>query len=110
LFIDSSHIIRHQADVLFEYLELLPTLNKGVVVHVHAIFSKKYYPSQLLEGMVRFWNEQYLLEVFLSHNCRWKIIGALNFLHHNYYEELMLAAPSLTPDCEPASFYFRIIA
>ncbi|NEQ32952.1 MAG: class I SAM-dependent methyltransferase, partial [Leptolyngbya sp. SIO4C5] len=35
LFIDSSHIIRPQGDVLFEYLELLPSLNKGVIVHIH---------------------------------------------------------------------------
>ena len=32
LFIDSSHIIRPQGDVLFEYLELLPTLASGVLV------------------------------------------------------------------------------
>ena len=40
LFIDSSHIIRPGGDVVFEYLELLPTLNKGVIVHVHDIFSQ----------------------------------------------------------------------
>ena len=45
LFIDSSHIIRPQGDVLFEYLELLPQLNKGVIVHVHDIFSPKNYPQ-----------------------------------------------------------------
>lgn len=38
LFIDSSHIIRPQGDVLFEYLELLPTLKKEVIVHVHDVF------------------------------------------------------------------------
>jgi hypothetical protein len=107
LFIDSSHIIRPQGDVLFEYLELLPTLNKGVVVHLHDIFSPKNYPKQWLEDEVRFWNEQYLLEAFLSHNYKWKIMGALNFLYHNYYEDLKLAAPFLTPDWEPASFYIR---
>ena len=107
LFIDSSHIIRPQGDVLFEYLELLPTLNKGVVVHIHDIFSPKNYPKHWVEDDVRFWNEQYLLEAFLSHNGRWKIIGALNFLCHNYYEKLKSVAPSLTPDEEPGSFYIK---
>lgn len=107
LFIDSSHIIRPQGDVLFEYLELLPTLNKGVVVHIHDIFSPKNYPKQWVEDDVRFWNEQYLLEAFLSHNGSWKIIGALNFLCHNYYEKLKSVAPSLTPDEEPGSFYIK---
>lgn len=37
LFIDSSHIIRPQGDVLFEYLELLSSLNKGVIVNVHDV-------------------------------------------------------------------------
>lgn len=107
LFIDSSHVIRPQGDVVFEYLELLPTLNKGVIVHIHDIFSPKNYLSQWLENDVRFWNEQYLLEAFLSHNSGWKIIGALNFLHHNYYESLKSVAPYLTPESEPGSFYIQ---
>jgi hypothetical protein len=110
LFIDSSHIIRPQGDVLFEYLELLPTLNKGVIVHVHDIFSPKNYPKQWLEDEIRFYNEQYLLEAFLSHNSSWKILGALNYLHHNHYNELKSIAPFLTPDREPGSFYIQKIA
>ena len=110
LFIDSSHTIRPQGDVLFEYLELLPTLNKGVIVHAHDIFSPKNYPKQWLEDEVKFWNEQYLLEAFLSHNNSWKIIGALNYLHHNHYEELKSVAPFLAPDLEPGSFYIQKVA
>ena len=110
LFIDSSHVIRPQGDVLFEYLELLPILNKGVIVHVHDIFSPKNYLKQWLEDEVRFWNEQYLLEAFLSHNSNWKIIGALNYLHHNHYEKLKSVASFLTPDREPGSFYIQRIA
>jgi len=110
LFIDSSHIIRPQGDVVFEYLELLPTLNKGVIVHIHDIFSPKNYPGQWLENEVRFWNEQYLLEAFLSNNTDWKIIGALNYLHHNYYESLKSIAPTLTPTHEPGSFYIQKVA
>lgn len=110
LFIDSSHIIRPQGDVIFEYLELLPSLNKGVIVHVHDIFSPKNYPKQWIEDEVRFWNEQYLLEAFLTHNHNWKILGALNFLRHNHYDALKRVAPFLTPDREPGSFYIRKIA
>lgn len=109
LFIDSSHIIRPQGDVLFEYLELLPRLNKGVIVHVHDIFTPKNYPANWLEDKVLFWNEQYLLESFLSHNRDWKILGALNFLHHKHYEALKTIAPFLTPEREPGSFYMQKI-
>ena len=110
LFIDSSHIIRPEGDVLFEYLELLPTLNKGVIVHVHDIFSPRNYLNSWLEDKVLFWNEQYLLEAFLSHSKSWKIIGALNYLHHNHYEKLKSVSPFLTPDREPGSFYIQKIA
>ena len=107
LFIDSSHIIRPQGDVLFEYLELLPALNKGVIVHLHDIFSPKNYPKQWLENEVKFWNEQYLLEAFLSNNNSWKIIGALNYLHHHHFNNLRSVAPYLTHDREPGSFYIQ---
>lgn len=107
LFIDSSHIIRPNGDVLFEYLELLPSLNKGVIVHIHDIFSPKNYLKEWLQDEVRFWNEQYLLEAFLSHNGSWEIIGALNYLHHNHYEKLASVAPFLTPEREPGSFYIQ---
>ena len=107
LFIDSSHVIRPQGDVLFEYLELLPSLNKGVIVHVHDIFLPKNYSHAWLEEKVTFWNEQYLLEAFLSHNDSWEIIGALNYLSHNHFDELKGVAPYLTPAHEPGSFYMQ---
>lgn len=109
LFIDSSHVIRPKGDVNFEYLEILPTLGKGVIVHVHDIFSPKNYLKKWLQEDVRFWNEQYLLEAFLIHNSSWEIIGALNFLYHNYYERLKGVAPYLEPERNPGSFYLRKI-
>ena len=110
LFIDSSHIIRPQGDVLFEYLELLPSLRTGVVVHIHDIFTPGDYPSEWVRDEVRFWNEQYLLEAFLTNNRDWKVLGALNYLHHNYYEKLKATCPYLTRDREPGSFYMQKIA
>lgn len=107
LFIDSSHVIRPQGDVVFECLELLPILSKGVIVHVHDIYSPRNYLEESLANNVLFWNEQYLLEAFLSQNISWKIIGALNYLHHTYYEKLKSVAPFLTPDREPCSLYIQ---
>ena len=109
LFIDSSHIIRPQGDVLYEYLELLPTLKPGVVVHVHDIFSPRDYLRRWVIDEVKFWNEQYLLESFLTSNRDWKIIGAVNYLHHTYYPDLKIKCPYLTPDREPGSFYMQKI-
>ena len=110
LFIDSSHVIRSQGDVLFEYLELLPSLKAGVIVHVHDIFSPGDYPEAWVKDEVRLWNEQYLLEAFLTGNRDWKIIGALNYLHHHHFQALHAACPYLTADCEPGSFYLQKVA
>lgn len=107
LFIDSSHIIRPRGDVLFEYLELLPTLKPGVVVHIHDIFSPREYPDEWVLKKVLFWNEQYLLEAFLTANREWKIIGALNYLRHNHFDELRGKSPFLRSKDEPGSFYIQ---
>jgi predicted O-methyltransferase YrrM len=110
LFIDSSHVIRPQGDVVFEYLDLLPSLRRGVIVHVHDIFSPRDYPDQWLKSEVRLWTEQYLVEAFLTCNRDWKILGALNFLRHAHYELLKAKCPFLAPHREPASLYIQKVA
>ena len=108
LFIDSSHIIRPQGDVLFEYLELIPSLNPGVIIHVHDIFSPKDYLTDWVMDHHLLWNEQYLLEAFLSCNPNFKIIGALNYLTHHYRKELAARCPIFAnqPWREPGAFWF----
>ena len=107
LFIDSSHVIRPNGDVVFEYLQLIPSLKKGVIVHIHDIFSPRNYLYDWIVKKNRFWNEQYILEAFLSFNKEWEIIGALNFLKHNYYDALKEIAPFLKKSWEPGSFYIQ---
>jgi hypothetical protein len=107
LFIDSSHIIRPQGDVLFEFLELLPTLKPGVLIHVHDIFSPRDYPQDWLVNEHRLWNEQYLLEAFLSFNTQFRIIGAVNLLKKEHGKALGEKCPTTAgrPDEEPGSFW-----
>lgn len=107
LFIDSSHIIRPQGEVLFIFLELLPQLEKGVWVHVHDIFTPRDYPRRWIEEENRFWNEQYLLEGFLSLNRDFRITGALNYLAHHHPEQLFARCPVLAKEKkqEPGSFW-----
>lgn len=108
LFIDSSHVIRPQGDVLFEFLEVLPSLASGIVVHVHDIFTPRDYPDQWVRESVRMWDEQYLLEALLSSSDRYEVLAALNDLKHTAYDDLAAACPYLTPGSEPASFYLRV--
>jgi hypothetical protein len=110
LFIDSSHMIRPQGDVLFEYLEILPALRSGVLVHIHDVRTPKDYQPSWLVREVRFWNEQYLLEAFLSFNNQFKVIGALNYLKYHHPRELAACCPVLGKQMaswEPGSFWIR---
>jgi len=40
LFIDTSHVVKIGGDVNKIYLEIIPILNEGVLVHIHDIFSQ----------------------------------------------------------------------
>ena len=108
LFIDSSHIIRPQGDVLKEYLDIIPRLKSGVIIHVHDIFSPRDYLDQWIREDVLFWNEQYLLECLLSNNQRYEILGALNFIKHSNYSKLKKVCPYLNKNREPGSIYFKV--
>jgi glycosyltransferase involved in cell wall biosynthesis len=110
VFIDSSHALRPMGDVEFEFLHILPNLPKGVVVQVHDIFSPRDYPAQWLNVERRFWNEQYLLEAFLSFNDKFEIIGALNQLMRLDLAQFKRAFPILAErgaDPYVGSFWFR---
>lgn len=113
LFIDSSHMIRPQGDVLCEFLEILPLLNPGVLVHVHDIFTPKDYPDRWIKDQVLFWNEQYLLEGFLSFNHDFKVIGALNHLANHYQQQLASKCPIYARESsvrQPGSFWMQRVS
>ena len=62
LFLDSSHRSFQNSDVTAFFLDVLPRLKPGVIVHIHDIYLPYDYPS----GHVRrLWNEQYLLATAL---------------------------------------------
>jgi len=81
LFIDSSHAVKFGSDVCHAFLELLPRINPGVWVHVHDIFFPTDYPAEwLIEKRIAF-NEQYLLEAFLSFNHSFAVVVANHWLY-----------------------------
>lgn len=110
LFIDSSHVLRPQGDVLFLYQEVLPRLKSGVFVHVHDVFTPRDYPEHWVIDKMLMWDEQYLLEAFLTFNERFEIIGALNHLYHSHFAAMSSALPILADhrEREPMSFWMRV--
>jgi len=80
LFIDSSHVSKVGSDVNYLFFEVLPRLNKGVLVHFHDIFLPDEYPKEWVITEGRNWNEQYLLRAFLQFNADWKVIWSAYFM------------------------------
>ncbi|MBL6446876.1 class I SAM-dependent methyltransferase [Fulvivirga sp. 29W222] len=109
LFIDSSHVVRPKGDVLYEIFSILPVLKKGVLIHFHDIFTPYEYPKEWLVDEFRLWNEQYILEAFLSYNKEFKIVAALNFLKQNYFPTLSKYFPVIAqePDRVPGSIWLE---
>lgn len=108
LFIDSTHVLRIGSDVQYLFLEVLPRLKPGVIVHIHDIFLPQEYPRQWVMENRRFWNEQYLLQAFLACNDCFEILWAGNYMYQNYSQEIESAFPA---SCEeerlPGSFWIK---
>ncbi len=88
LFIDSSHTVKIGGDVNYLFLEVLPRLKPGVIVHVHDIFLPFDYRRDWVIDELRFWTEQYLLQSFLSFNSEFEVLMVNAYLAHHYMEEL----------------------
>ncbi len=94
LFIDSSHVVNIGGDVVFEYLEIIPKLRAGVMVHAHDIFVPADYPRSLVLAGLCFWSEQYLLQAFLSFNPSFEVLwagSAMHMFHRHALAELFPA-------------------
>lgn len=104
LFIDSSHVIRPQGDVLTIILEILPLIKRGVYIHIHDICTPKDYYDIELDNF-HFFNEQYLLEAFLSFNKVFEILAANYYLSYHHFDALKQKCPILSYERGLGSFW-----
>ena len=108
LFLDSSHVLRIAGDVQYEFLEILPNLKPGVIVHVHDIFLPAEYPRKLILKQRRFFTEQYLLQAFLAFNGQFEVLWAGSFMHLQHPDLLEYAFNSYKRESRwPGSFWMR---
>lgn len=96
LFIDSTHVVAMDSDVVFEILEVLPRLNPGVLIHLHDILLPMDYPQEWLDHLY-FWTEQYLLQAFLAFNDSFAVRWAGNLMALDHPEALHAAYPAFEP-------------
>jgi len=109
LFIDSTHVLRIGGDVKYLYLEILPRLGSGVIVHSHDIFLPGEYPKSWVFKNHWFWTEQYLLQAFLAFNSAFEILWGSQYMSRKYSDELSSVFPSYHKDGSqgPGSLWIR---
>jgi hypothetical protein len=80
LFIDSSHEIKTGNDVLFLFLQVLPSLLPGVLIHIHDIFLPYEYPRQWVVEKKWNWTEQYLIQALLQGSGKYDVLWPGHYL------------------------------
>jgi predicted O-methyltransferase YrrM len=93
LFLDSSHVVSIGSDVVREYLEILPRLNRGVIVHAHDIFLPDEYPRDSVLKLLSFWSEQYLMQAFLAFNSAFEVLWGSSAMQAYHPDALEKAFP-----------------
>lgn len=112
LFIDSTHVLREGGDVQYEYLEILPSLQPGVHVHIHDISLPRRYPQVYHEQGI-YWNEQYLLQAFLCLNKDFEVTWPGNYMLLRHPALMQQLFPEISvmrqrfPLAEPSAFWMR---
>lgn len=112
LFIDSSHTVKIFGDVNYLFLDVLPMLDKEVIIHVHDIF----FPHDYLQhhffsrGIQQIWQEQYLLHAFLLYNSHFSIMMSNSYIHNNNVDMLEGIFSWYHSKRTPSSFWMKRIA
>jgi len=96
LFIDSTHSVKTGSDVLYLYLEVLPRLKPGVLVHIHDIFLPYLYQRDVLQHFFD-WQETSLLLALLKGNDGLRVLGCLSALHYDLTDALRAALSDYSP-------------
>ena len=87
LFIDSSHALKIDSDVAYLFLEVLPRLAPGVLVHIHDVpfpYNTPYPADTWLFGerWPVYWNEAMLVQAFLAFNREFEILLSTPLIRH----------------------------
>jgi hypothetical protein len=77
LFLDGSHLAFNGTDTTHFFLEVLPLIKPGVLVHIHGIMLPNEYDEEFTR---RAYNEQYLLAILLMYSKEWKPLVPVHYL------------------------------
>jgi hypothetical protein len=81
LYVDNSHRVFMNSDTTVVFLDIIPRLQKGVLVEIHDINLPYDYPAEYLD---RYYSEQYLLASYLlARGDRFAVILPSYFASHD---------------------------
>jgi len=117
-FIDSSHVLSIDGDIPFLFLEVLPRIRKGVLIHVHDIsfpynipYPAEYWVLGRHENAPywpMYWNEAMALQAFLAFNSAFAIEMSTPIIRHYDEPFLALVVPHYKPVREEPNTFSSI--
>jgi len=113
LFFDGTHLLYPNSDVMWFFLEILPNLKKGAVVHLHDVYLPYDYPDFMLK---RYYNEQYVLATLLLNNPeKYEILSPNYFIYsdkalHHLLDPIWELETLKNVEQHGGSFWFRVIS
>ena len=79
------------SDVNYLLTEVLPVLNKGVIIHFHDIYFPFEYTREYLLDLKLLWNEAYSVHNFLLFNNSFKILFFSDYMRLRLAEDSSFA-------------------
>lgn len=116
LFIDSSHALKIDSDVAYLFLEVLPRMKPGVLVHVHDVpfpYNIPFPADTWLFGerWPVYWNEAMVVQAFLAFNCAFETLLSVPLIRHADEGYLTKRFPDYVPVADdanpPSSLWLR---
>jgi predicted O-methyltransferase YrrM len=96
LFIDSTHTLKIGSDVSKIYLDIIPKLKPGIIIHIHDIFFPYNFSRDANKTMFQ-WLETQILQALLVNNSKLEILFCMSHLHYEYSDELKEIFPMYEP-------------
>jgi hypothetical protein len=97
LFVDSSHAVKVGSDVVRIYLDIIPRLPAGVLIHIHDIYLPYLYSRHVLDTYFG-WQETVLVAALLAHNPHLGVLAAESALHYDRRERMRALLPDYRPE------------
>ena len=99
LFVDSTHTLKIGSDVSKIYLEIIPKLKPGVIIHIHDIFFPYNY-SRDINNTIFQWLETQMLQALLIDNSKIEILFCMSHLHYDFSNALKEIFPMYKPQSD----------